>query len=90
MIVTRRNDRTLRTDDGEPVRNRELWTVDAVNRDGSLAVSRLDGHGIVTLPAEYTRSHVRLGYAATAHGHQGDTVDVSYTLVSTSTTHRGL
>lgn len=90
VIVTRRNDRTLRTDDGEPVRNRERWTIDAVNRDGSLAVSRLDGHGTVTLPADYTRSHVRLGYAATAHGHQGDTVDVSYTLVSASTTHRGL
>lgn len=90
VIVTRRNDRMLRTDESEPVRNRELWTVDAVNRDGSLAVSRIQGHGTVTLPVDYTRSHVRLGYAATAHGHQGDTVDVSYTLVSTSTSHRGL
>jgi hypothetical protein len=33
---------------------------------------------------------VRLGYAATEHGHQGDTVDVGITLVSTATTHRGL
>jgi ATP-dependent exoDNAse (exonuclease V) alpha subunit len=90
VIVTRRNDRSLRTDDGEPVRNREQWSVDAVNRDGSLTVSRVQGHRTVTLPADYVRSHVRLGYAATAHGHQGDTVDVSYTLVSTSTTHRGL
>lgn len=90
LIVTRRNDRTLRTDDGEPVRNREQWSVDTVNRDGTLTVSRIQGHGSVTLPTDYVRSHVRLGYAATAHGHQGDTVDVSYTLVSTSTTHRGL
>jgi hypothetical protein len=31
-----------------------------------------------------------LGYAATEHGHQGDTVDISITLVSPATTHRGL
>src|SRR5439155_8936202 len=30
VIVTRRNDRTTRTDRGEPVRNRDRWTVDAV------------------------------------------------------------
>src|SRR5690606_1765499 len=42
------------------------------------------------LPDDYVQSHVRLGSAATAHGHQGDTVDVSYTLVSSATTHRGL
>ena len=33
---------------------------------------------------------MRLGYAATEHGHQGDTVDVGIALVSTATTHRGL
>ena len=27
---------------------------------------------------------------ATAHGHRGDTIDISYTLIDTSTTHRGL
>jgi hypothetical protein len=31
-----------------------------------------------------------LGYAATEHGHQGDTVDVAIALVSSATTHRGL
>jgi hypothetical protein len=34
--------------------------------------------------------HVRLGYAATEHGHQGDTVDVGIALASAATTHRGL
>ena len=34
--------------------------------------------------------HVRLGYAATEHGHQGDTVDVAYEVVTRDTTHRGL
>jgi hypothetical protein len=34
--------------------------------------------------------HVRLGYAATEHGHQGDTVDVGIALISAASTHRGL
>jgi hypothetical protein len=90
LIVTRRNDRTLLDDLGEPVRNRERWHVDAIHPDGSLTATRTTGPGTATLPADYVAAHVRLGYAATAHGHQGDTLDVSYTLVSTSTTHRGL
>ena len=90
VVVSRRNDRTLHTSSGEPVRNREHWHVDHVHRDGSLTVTRTDGHGTIELPADYVQAHVRLGYAATAHGHQGDTVDASYTLVTTSTTHAGL
>ncbi len=90
VIVTRRNDRNLRTDRDEPVRNRDRWTVTAVGRDGRLSVTHDHGHGQVTLPAEYARRHVRLGYAATAHGHQGDTVDVSLTVVTAATTHRSL
>lgn len=90
LVVTRRNDRGLRTDHGDPVRNRDLWRTDAVHPDGALTVSRVDGPGTVRLPADYVRSHVRLGYAATAHGHQGDTTDISYTLVSAATTHPGL
>ena len=42
IIATRRNDRQLTSDDGEPVRNRELWTVTAVHADGSLTVRRTD------------------------------------------------
>lgn len=90
LVVTRRNDRTLLTDHGEPVRNRELWKADAAHDDGSLTVSRVEGHGTVTLPADYVRTSVRLGYAATAHGHQGDTTDISLTLVTAATTHRSL
>ena len=90
VIVTRRNDRELRTSIGEPVRNRDLWTVTATHADGALTVSHLGGHGTLTLPADYVGRHVRLGYAATEHGHQGDTVDVGIALVSAATTHRGL
>jgi conjugative relaxase-like TrwC/TraI family protein len=90
VVVTRRNDRELRTSTGEPVRNRDLWGVVATHGDGSLAVSHRAGHGELRLPADYVRQHVRLGYAATEHGNQGDTVDVGIQLVSTATTHRGL
>ena len=88
--MTRRNDRRLRTSSGETVRNRDRWTVTATHPDGALTVSQLGGHGTVTLPADYVAEHVRLGYAATEHGHQGDTVDVGIALVSAATTHRGL
>jgi AAA domain len=90
VIATRHNDRELRTSLGQPVRNRDLWTVTATDRSGGLTVSHLGGHGTLTLPADYVQQHVRLGYAATEHAHQGDTVDVGITLVSTATTHRGL
>jgi conjugative relaxase-like TrwC/TraI family protein len=90
VVATRRNDRTRITTAGEPVRNRETWTVTAIGTDGSLTVSREQGHGSVTLPADYVHEHVRLGYAATEHGYQSDTVDHSIALVSTSTTRRGL
>jgi conjugative relaxase-like TrwC/TraI family protein len=89
-VVTRRNDRALRTDRGEPIRNRDRWTVTAVHRDGSLTVSHAGGHGTAVLPAEYTAGHVRLGYAATAHGHQGDTVDVSLAVITEATSPRSL
>jgi hypothetical protein len=90
IVVTRRNDRTLVTDRGEPVRNRDRWEVIAVGSDGSLAVRHVAGQGLVTLPADYAHSHIRLGYAATAHGHQGDTVDIGLTIVTRATNHRSL
>jgi conjugative relaxase-like TrwC/TraI family protein len=90
IVVTRQNDRTIRTDRDEPVRNRDRWFVDGVHRDGRIAVSHLDGHGSTTLAADYVRQHVRLGYASTAHGHQAETVDVSLTVVTEATSHRSL
>ena len=53
-------------------------------------MTRERGHGAVTLPADYVHDHVRLGYAATEHGYQSDTVDHSLSLVSAVTTRRGL
>ncbi len=90
VVVTRQNDRRLETTLGEPVRNRESWTVEAIAGDGSLTVSSDAGSGQVTLPVEYARQHVRLGYAATEHGNQGDTVTVGIELATVATTQRGL
>ena len=90
LVATRRNDRNLTTSTGEPVRNRETWIVTAIGTDSSLTVTREQGHGTVTLPADYAHNHVRLGYAATEHGYQSDTVDHSVPLVSAVTTRRGL
>src|SRR5262249_34677313 len=90
VVVTRRNDRELRTSTGEPVRNRDVCDVVSTHFDGSLTVSHRGGHGTLPLPADYVRQHVRLGYAATEHGNEADTVDVRTQLVSTATSHRGL
>lgn len=90
VVVTRRNDRQLTTTTGEPVRNRETWTVTGIDDDGAITVSSKGGTGSVTLPTEYVREHVRLGYAATEHGNQGDTTSVGIELVSEATTRRGL
>ena len=90
VVMTRRNERRLVTDTGEPVRNRETWTVTGVHPDGSLTLDRRNGPGSVVVPVEYARAHVRLGYAATEHGWQADNVDVSLAVTSAATGRRGL
>ena len=39
VVATRRNDRRLITSSGEPVRNRDTWTVTAIDPDGSMTVT---------------------------------------------------
>jgi hypothetical protein len=90
IVATRLNDRRLRTETNEPVRNRDLWTVTEIDDGGSLTVTKLPGHGTVTLPPDYVIEHVRLGYAATEYGHQSITTDASITLATGATTCRGL
>jgi len=53
-------------------------------------VAHNEGHGTARLPVAYAAEHLRLGYAATEHGNQADTVDIGIDLVSPATTHRGL
>lgn len=81
IIVTRRNDRTLRVG-GDFVKNGDLWTVTAISPDGEVAVT--GKHGACVLPAEYVQRRVELGYAMTAHRAQGLTVDNVHALVDDS------
>ena len=81
-IVTRRNNRRLPVFAGHDfVKNGDRWNVEAVNADGSLQVRHVEHGGTVTLPAEYVRENVELGYALTVHRAQGATVDTSHALI---------
>ena len=51
IVATRLNNRGVRTDRGEPVRNRDRWAVVGVSRNGSVTVSHLEGHGQVDAPS---------------------------------------
>ena len=87
-IVTRRNDRDLLTNRGYPVHNRDHWVIAKLHRDRSVTV--FGSHGRVRLPTGYVASDVELGYAQTAHGAQGRTVDRSLTLIDGPVDARGI
>ena len=57
VIVTRRNNRQIHTTTGEPIRNRELWTITTIH-DGALHVTSRHGTGHAVLPADYVTEHV--------------------------------
>lgn len=81
-IVTRRNNRRLRTSDGF-VRNGDLWQITAVLPDGGLWVQPAGaGGGTLRLPAAYVTESVELGYATTTARSQGVTVDETHTVVT--------
>jgi len=87
LIQTRKNDAELR------VANRQTWTVQHVEQDGTVWASeagRGPGSGkgarkrqhTIKLPASYVRQHAHLAYAATAYGVQGTTVNTAHTVLS--------
>lgn len=91
VVITRRNDRRLRTNDGRGwVRNGDRYTVLDVGDDGTLTVQPADRPGgrgsAVVLPTGYVAEQVELGYAITGHRAQGITVDTAHTLVTEQTT----
>lgn len=90
VVMTRRNDRTLATSAGDSVRNRDRWTITATHDDGSITARAQVGEATVTLPATYVSEFVQLAYATTEHGNQGITTDQSITLITGTTTGRGL
>ena len=89
-LVTRRNNRRLRADDGGWVVNGDLWTITAVHRNGSADAVRHGDGAAVTLPADYLAEHCHLGYATTAHRAQGMTVDVCHAAIAPDASHEQL
>lgn len=87
-IVTRRNNRTLTTDQNIAVRNRDQWTVQVVHRNGDLTAT--GDSGTIKLPSSYVAEHVELGYAQTSHAVQGRTVDHSILILDGATDARGI
>lgn len=90
LIVTRNNDRRLAFSQGRDfVKNNDTFTVTALNKDGSLTVQHTRHGATATLPAEYVRAHVMLGYASTVHRAQGITVDTAHALLTATTDRAG-
>lgn len=89
-ILTRHNDRRLRSSNGGWVVNGDVWTVLAVHPDGALDTRRHGDGATVTLPADYLADHAHLPYALAAHRAQGMTVDVCHAAVTADATHEQL
>lgn len=92
LIVTRRNQRHLRSLRGGWVHNGDRWRITDVTPDGSVIAARIDQKiaGTVVLPAGYVREHIDLGYAITAHRAQGSTVDTAHVVASGATNRENL
>jgi len=80
LIITRLNDRRL-THGRDWVRNGDRWTITALTPDGELRANHLRTGKPVTLPSNYVREAVELGYATTIHTAQGVTADTTHGLV---------
>ena len=85
-IITRRNNRKLRTTATDFVKNGDRWTVTTAHtrgrNAGALDVVHLHTGRHLRLPADYVAEHVQLGYATTVHGAQGVTADTSHTVTA--------
>ncbi|GHE06918.1 MobF family relaxase [Klenkia taihuensis] len=82
VVISRRNDRTLASGTASWVANGDRWTIAAVRHSGAVDAVHTATAALVTLPPDYVRNHLRLGYATTVHGAQGVTADSSYTVVA--------
>jgi len=82
VVLTRANDRRLRTSATDWVKNGDRWVVTALDGTGALCVQHSVNGRTVTLPPEYVAASVDLGYASTIHTAQGVTADASHTLLT--------
>jgi hypothetical protein len=87
-VVTRRNDRTVRTDRGLMIKNRDHWTITRMHPNRSVTLTGRTG--TIRLPADYVAEYLELGYAQTSHATQGRTVDTALLLVHAPTDNRGI
>jgi conjugative relaxase-like TrwC/TraI family protein len=82
IIISRHNDRHLPISSTDWVKNGDRWHVNRIHRSGSLTVTHLATRRTITLPADYVRDHVELGYASTVHTAQGITADTAHAVAT--------
>jgi DNA primase catalytic core len=82
VIITRTNDRRLRTTATDWVKNGDRWTITAITPTGALRALHTRSRRTVVLPADYVASSVELGYASTVHTAQGVSTDTMHGLAT--------
>jgi ATP-dependent exoDNAse (exonuclease V) alpha subunit len=82
LIITRRNDRRLRTSPTDWVKNGDRWIILHVIGTGGVRVRHVRNGRTVTLPAGYVATATELGYASTVHTAQGVTADTMHGVVT--------
>ncbi|MBB1496099.1 relaxase domain-containing protein [Propioniciclava sp. MC1595] len=90
VIITRLNDRRLRTSGTDWVRNGDRWTITGIATNGDLRAIHQTNRQTVILPAAYVTESVELGYACTIHGAQGVTADVLHGIATGAETRQQL
>jgi len=81
-VVTRRNNRRLALSTSDWVKNGDRFTVRDVLPGGAVTVQHQHTRRVITLPADYARQHLALGYASTVHAAQGATADTCHTVAT--------
>ena len=90
VIITRQNDRRLRTTGTDWVRNGDRWTITSIATNGAVRAMHQTNRHHVILPAAYVAESVELGYACTIHGAQGVTADVLHGIATGAETRQQL
>jgi DNA primase catalytic core len=81
VIITRHNDRRLRLNATNWVKNGDRWTISAITSEGVRARHTQSGRHI-TLPHDYVAEWAELGYATTTHTAQGVTADTCHGMLT--------